>query len=157
MKSGSNVVRGAVKMLVCQSCDSKIPLFAFDSETDVDAVGLCSATQCNDLRVAIAEVTLDEWMQMASGALTHLPSRLIHDSEIKDFRVLHIKRIERGPAPPAGLSFSEFRKLYKPPVVIYACPWCDAGDAVESQEFPVSEFEAMGGEIIAVGHLTVAR
>lgn len=157
MRSKCNVVRGFIKIITCQTCKSNAPLFAFDSETDNDTVGLCSAALCNSLDVVIAETTLDEWTKMESGELLHLPSRLSSISGLKNLHVLHVKRIEQSPGPAAGMSFSEFRKLYKPPVVIYSCPCCDGGDAIESQEFSVSKFEEIGGRVVALGDLVVGQ
>jgi hypothetical protein len=74
-----------------------------------------------------------------------------------ELHVLHVERIEQGPKPPAGVPFSEYRKLYKRPVVIYKCPCCAGGEAIETQEVLVPTFEEMGGRIVALGDLVVAR
>lgn len=157
MSREKNIVNGSIKMIACRLCNSKIPLFAFESETDVDTVGLCSAAQCNDRRVVVAETTLDEWKMMESGDVVNLQSRIIGASGIEDLHILLIRRIERGPEPAAGVPFSEFRKAYKPPVVIYSCPCCNSGDAVETQEYSVWEFEELGGRVVTVGNLVVSR
>lgn len=154
--SGEKIaVYGSIKMIACRSCNSKIPLFAFDSETDVDSIGFCSAAQCNDLRVVVAETTLDEWKMMERGEVMSLQSRIAGASSIEDLHILQIRRIERGPEPAAGVPFSEFRKIYKPPTIIYSCPCCNLGDAVETQEYSVSEFEGLGGSIVPLGNLVV--
>jgi hypothetical protein len=155
MTGQGKVVRGTAKIVTCRNCQASLPLFEFDSETDTDSVGLCSAARCNGLDIVIAETTLEEWKAIQSGTLTTLPARVSGSSEMKDFHVLHIKRVEQGSNPPAGIPFSEFRKLYKPPVVIYACPCCRGGEAIETQELTVSEFEKRGGRIIALGGLVV--
>ena len=155
MTSLNKVIRGAVKMISCQNCRSNIPLFEFDSETDNDTVGLCSAALCNGLEIVIAEVTLYEWKKMYSGELLHLPTRISGDSYLKSLHVLHIKRIEQSPDPTPGTSFPEYRKIYRPPVVIYSCPCCDGSDAIETQEFSVSKFEEIGGRIITLGNIRV--
>ena len=157
MTKKDNVVHGSVKIATCQSCNSKIPFFAFETEMDTDSIGLCSAAQCNSLSVVIAETTLDEWKEMESGKLLHLPPRLSDTSGLKGLHVLHIKRVGRSPEPPAGIPFSEFRKLYKSPVVIYSCPCCDTGEAIETEEFSVSKFEEMGGRILAMGNLILGQ
>jgi hypothetical protein len=155
MSREKNVVTGSIKMITCRSCNSEIPLFAFDSETDVDSVGLCSAAQCNDLRVVVAETTLDEWKMMESGEVVNLQSRIVGASGVEDLHILLMRRIERGPEPAVGVPFSEFRKAYKPPVVIYSCPCCNSGDAVVTQEYSVPEFEELGGRVVTVGSLVV--
>lgn len=148
----SKVVRGSVAIVTCQACQASLPLFEFEVESDTGAVGLCSATRCNGSDIVIAETTLEEWKAMQSGELSTLPLRL---SGFSDFHVLHIKRIEKSPAPPAGISFAEFRSLYKPPVVVYACPCCTDGEAIKTREVTTSEFEGMGGRIVALGSLII--
>ena len=151
----SKVVHGSVKIVTCRNCLATLPLFEFEAETDTDSVGFCSAARCNVLDIVIAETTLEEWRAIQSGGLSTLPPRLSGSSEMKDFCILHIKCIERGSEPAAGIPFSEFKKLYKHPVVIYACPCCTDGEAIETQEVTVPKFEEMGGRIIALGNLVV--
>jgi hypothetical protein len=155
MRNGRKLVRGSVKIVQCRECNSNMALFVFESETDVDSVGMCSATKCDGLSIIVAETTLDEWKDIESGKLSKLPSRLIDNPAMNAFHILHIKRIEQSPQPPAGVPFSEFRRSYKPPAVIYSCPCCGDGDAVETQEVTLSEFEGMGGHIVALGNLVV--
>ena len=157
MTNKGNIVHGTVKIATCQLCNSSIPFFEFEVETDIGSVGLCSAAQCNSLSVVIAEITMDEWRELASGKLSYLPCRLSDAIGMKDLNILHIKRVDRSPEPAMGIPFSEYRKLYKPPVVIYSCPCCDAGEVIETQELLVSEFEEMGGSIVAMGALVLGR
>lgn len=148
----SKTVRGSVAIVTCRSCQASLPLFEFEVESDTGAVGLCSAARCNGLDVVIAETTLEEWKAMQSGSLSTLPSHL---SGFPGFHVLHIKYIEKSPSPPAGIPFSEFRKLYTAPVVVYACPCCTDGEAIKTQEMTISKFEEMNGRVIALGNLVV--
>lgn len=154
MIGDSKVVHGSVAIVTCRSCRASLPLFEFEMESDTGAVGLCSAGRCNSLDIVIAETTLDEWKAMQSGELSTLPLRL---SGFPDFHVLHIKRIEQSPDPQAGISFYEFRNIYKPPVIVYACPCCTDGEAVKTQEVTIPEFEKRGGHIVAVGKGDVAN
>lgn len=157
MISKSNFVRGSVKLITCQTCGSKIPLFEFETETDVDGVGLCSAARCNQMDLVIAEMTLDEWKSITTGELRQLPLRLATEVGANDHHVLHIKRIDQEALPAAGSSFSEFRKGYRPPSIIYECPCCDEGDGIETDELTISEFENLGGHIFSLGNLVLQK
>ncbi len=148
----SKVVRGSVAIVACRTCQSNLPIFEFEAESDVGSVGLCSAAKCNGLDIVIAETTMEEWKELQSGRLSTLPLRL---GFFPDFYVLHIRRIEKGLDPPAKISFSEFRRLYKPPIVFYACPCCVDGEAAKTREMTISEFEGMGGRITALSGLVV--
>lgn len=157
MQGKGRFVRGSVKIVTCRACHSSMPVFDFESETDTDTVGLCSAARCDSADLVLAETTLDEWRGIQSGDISGLLSRLRDLSGMKDLCVLGIRRIEQSDHPPAGIPFSEFRKLYKPPVLIYACLCCLDGDALETQEMLISEFEKMGGRIVALGNLVLDR
>ena len=152
MMGQGRVIRGSVAIVICRTCRASFPFFEFEVESDTGAVGLCSAAQCNGSDIVIAETTLDEWKAMQSGGMSTLPSRI---NGFHDFHVLHVKRVENSQNPPAGASFSEFRRLYTPPVVVYACPCCAGGEAVKDREMTVPEFESMGGRIVALGGLVV--
>lgn len=157
MTGNSNFVSGSVKLITCQTCGSKIPLFDFETETDVDGVGLCSAARCDQMDIVIAETTFDEWKSITTGGLRQLPRRLALEVGATDHHVLHIKRIDQEPPPAAGGSFSEFKKGYKRPSVIYDCPCCDGGEGVETDELTVSEFENLGGHIFPLGKLVLRK
>lgn len=147
MIGASKIIRGSVKLIRCINCGSGLPLFEFDTETDTGAIGLCSAAQCNGRTIIIAETTLEEWNGLQSGNFISLRSRLISTSGIPDLQILHVKRIERKSRPSAGISFSEFKKLYQPPVVIYDCPCCADGEAFEVDEVAIAKFKEDGGVI----------
>jgi hypothetical protein len=157
MTNLGNRVRGSVALVTCKDCHSQFPRFEFETETDVGAIGFCSASSCNQLKLVIAETTLDEWNALSSGELVSLPPRLSDEAGERDLHVLHVKRIDKGPQIPAGLPFAEFRKLYRRPTVIYDCPCCGTGEAIESEELTVTEFEARGGHIRALGNLYLER
>ena len=96
----SKIIRGSIAIVICRRCQTSLPLFEFDVESDTGAVGLCSAAKCNSLDLVVAETTLDEWKAMQSGELSTLPLRI---NGFSDFHVLHIKRIEKNLPPPVGI------------------------------------------------------
>lgn len=147
-----NAICGSVAMVTCQTCHGSLPVFEFELESDLGAIGLCSAAECNGLNLVIAEVNIHEWQAMQDGKLRTLPDRI---GGFERFHVLHIKRIERSPDPPVGISFSEYRKIYKPSVVIYSCPCCAHGEALKDKELTIIQFEKLGGQITALGGLIV--
>ena len=155
MINKSRAIHGSVKIVTCRACQSSVPLFELEAESDTDTVGLCSAARCNSLDLVLSETALEEWQAAQSGEVPSLLSRLSDLSGVKDLHILRIKRVEQSPDLPAGVPFSQFKKLYKPPVVIYACPCCLDGEASETREVLLSEFEEMGGRIVALGNLVV--
>jgi hypothetical protein len=141
MTSKNRAIHGSVKIVTCRTCQSNVPLFELEAETDTDSVGFCSAARCNGLDLVLAETTLEGWRAAQSGDVASLLSRLSGLSGMTDLHILRIERVEQNPKPPAGAPFSEFKKLYKSPIVIYACPCCVGGEAVETQEVPISKYD----------------
>jgi hypothetical protein len=139
-------------MVTCHACEASVPIFEFELESDAGAMGLCSACKCNDMTLVIAEVSMSEWLAMQNGELSNLPERIIG---FEGFHVLHVKRIERSPDPPLGISFSEYRKIYKSPIVVYSCPCCRQGESIKERELTIAEFKSRGGQIVALGGLTI--
>ena len=46
-----------------------------------------------------------------------------------------------------ALSFADFKKSYRPPVMVYSCAACEAGESRVVGEFSVDEFTNSGGRI----------
>jgi hypothetical protein len=149
-------VFGTIKILKCASCEAIFPLAAYEGEADTDTIGLCSAGKCNSLEVAIAEATSVEWNQLASGDVKDLQRRIGTELGRDDLKIATLLRIEPGKNAPAGTSFAEFRKAYRPPVLVYSCPCCGEGEATETKEFTVDRFAEIGGRILPVGELEIA-
>ncbi len=154
MNSNLRKITGSVKLISCAACNATIPLFAFEVETDTDAIGLCSAGCCNSYKLAVFEVNIDEWKALRSNYNNDLPPRINQELNEPDYRMVHILRIERFDDPPAGTSFAEFRRQYHPPQVIYSCPCC-GGEGVVNKEMTVDQFNKIGGSILTLGNLVL--
>jgi hypothetical protein len=153
MTAGDNVVPGCIKRVACQRCGATVPFFEFDLENDVELMGLLSAGKCNELKVVVAEISLDERNAVEAGEIAGLPPRL-NSPERDGFRIVRVKNT-RQDLPSSDLPFSEYRKLYSPPVVVYSCPCCGLGDALVETEMSLSEFELHGGEVLILGDLAL--
>lgn len=149
------IVHGSVKMIHCRICESTIPIFVFEGEADVDTMGLCSAGSCERFDVAVLEAEPDEWNDLASGRPEVLQSRIANELGRSDLRILKVLKMEEAGEVPAGTSFAEFRKLYRPPIVVYECPCCSVGEAREHSELTISSFNEIGGRIFTVGRLAI--
>ena len=58
-----------------------------------------------------------------------------------------------GEVPVA--SFSEFRKSYRPPTLLYSCACCRGGKSRVIQEFTAEAFQKAGGRIVLMGEFGV--
>jgi hypothetical protein len=154
MSAASKPVKGSVRLLVCKVCDNRFPTFDYEVESDADAIGLYSAGLCGGTDLILMELDFEEWKAAQSGELHHIPPRL--GAEIANgYLVTHVLRVEGPPLPPAGTSFSEFRKQYKAPTVIYSCPCCESGEANTLAEITTEEFIRSGGKLRALPPLNL--
>ena len=92
----------------------------------------------------------------AAGDVSDLQHRIGAELGRHDLKMATVLRIESGNDMPAGTSFAEFRKAYRPPVLVYSCPCCGEGEATETEEFTVDGFAEIGGRILSVGELEIA-
>jgi hypothetical protein len=149
----TRLVRGSVSILSCNVCDTKFPIFDYEVESDSEEIGLYSAALCDGRSLVLIELNLDEWLAAQSGELTDLPLRIKEAVGGEDYRLASILRVETPPLPPAGISFVEFRKLYKAPTVVYSCPCCVTGEAVTSAELTCEDYRNAGGRVTALNPL----
>lgn len=152
MNSNLRKIAGSVKLISCTACHATIPMFAFEGETDTDTIGLCSAGCCNAYKLALFEVNIKEWKALRSKHPNAPPQRINQEINEPDYRMVHILRVEKFDAPPAGTSFAEFRRQYHAPQVIYSCPCC-GGEGVVNREMTVEQFKKIGGSILTLGDL----
>jgi hypothetical protein len=153
MTQDKRQVAGTIKILTCNTCCTKLPFVTFEGEADVDTIGLCSAGSCERLDVAIIEAAPNEWSDLAVSKPEKLQDRIRQELGRDDLHVISVKRVESGSEAPSGTSFSEFRKAYRAPILVYSCPCCGTGEAMETEELTVDGFAAIGGEILEIGGL----
>lgn len=150
-------VSGSVRILRCESCEAKFPVFEHEIESDAQAIGLYSAALCNGKDLLLLELDPIEWNDARTGKLVRLPERLLIDASLrKDYRLTHILRVDFPVPQSDGLSFDEFRKKYRAPTVVYACPCCENGEARSISEVTAREFIESGGSIVALEEITLA-
>ena len=154
MNATTNRFKGSVKIVVCQNCGERSPVFEFDSEMDTDNIGLCSASRCGEKNLVVAELTYEEWKDLRAENLPFLPDRAIQGLANRDYNITRILRNEQPKLPPADLPFAEFRKQYKGPTAYYSCPCCESGEASLVEELTVPEFQARGGALLILGNIS---
>jgi hypothetical protein len=146
MQDAAFPLNGSIAVMRCSMCGASVARFEIETETDVGGVGFCSGGLCNDLDVVVGQLDLREWTEFERSTSSHLPARIAQATRSDSYRVLRVLRIEQPEPPPAGVSFQEFRRLYKRPVVIYRCPCCGDGEGKET-EMTMDAFRARGGRL----------
>jgi hypothetical protein len=153
MNTSKRLIKGSINIIICASCKIKFPIFSFEDEADTDSIGLYSAGSCISPDVAVVEATNTEWNEIVEKKSKELPSRIIKILGRDDFRIAQIIRVEKTVSIPQGTSFSDYRKLYQRPVVVYSCPCCIIGESTLGEELTLQQFYAIGGKTLMTGNL----
>lgn len=157
MTGSVRIVNGAVLRLRCGACAAIFPHFSFSGEEDSDTAGLYSASSCNQDEVVLAEADPSEWKDLAHGEITSIEKKLAQNLARDDLKVVRLLRIEHQSSAAAGSSFADFRKAYKPPVLVYSCICCSGGEARALQEMTMETFRRSGGRILLTGRVATAQ
>lgn len=152
MSDSHRLVDGTVAKLQCAACGAVFPLFTFTGETDSDTDGLYAATSCATNEVVLADATPSEWNGMGRGDSTSVEKKLAQQLARTDLKIVHLVRVENT-ISAKGLSFAEFQKVYKPPVLIYSCACCPNGESRVVEKLTVARFKKSGGKIKLIGSL----
>lgn len=125
---------GEITKAKCTSCGESFPVFTFIADTDMPTIGCLSFTTTSK-SIILAQ-------QLPGESLSTIEERIGPN-------VHHVFVRYKGEVAPCGLSFQEFRKVYKPPTPIYRCIYC-GGDALGTHTVSKEQFLACGGEIRVV-------
>lgn len=145
MSDETRTVKGTILRLQCQACSAVFPHFQFSGERETETGGLFSASSGKADEVFIAEATADEWKDFDRAGATLAERRLALEKGRDDLRVIRLLRIESALTTGQGMSLADFRKSYRPPVMIYSCACCEGGESRVVGECSRREFEQAGG------------
>lgn len=123
---------GEIEISQCQRCYEMFPVFTFVADTDMVTVGCVALTALGN-QIALTEQRPDE-------TIDELEARVG-----VGFKSVPVYYIDTLITP--GLSFSEFRKRYKPPMPIYSCITC-GGDSNVVRKESKKEFLCYGTIIV---------
>lgn len=146
-------VEGTVAKLSCTKCRATFPHFIFSGEDDTDTAGLGSLSSCDKNEIVIGELEPSEWNNFDGPGSASFEERLSVQLGRRDLRVVRLLRVERDGNVGLGKSFSDFRKAYKSPKLVFSCACCADGEARPLEEITVEDFKRLGGKISAIGHL----
>ena len=140
-------VAGTILRLQCQACGAAFPHFQFSDERETETGGLFSASSGKADEVFIGEATADEWKDFDRAGATLAERRLALEQGRDDLRVIRLLRIESALTTGQGMSLADFRKSYRPPVMMYSCACCEGGESRVVGECSLEEFRNAGGRL----------
>ncbi|HEY0915487.1 MAG TPA: hypothetical protein VGE22_11500 [Solimonas sp.] len=136
---------GTILRLQCQACGAVFPHFQFSGERETETGGLFSTSSGKADEVFIGEATADEWKDFDRAGATLAERRLAVEQGRDDLRVIRLLRIESALTTGQGMSLADFRKSYRPPVMVYSCACCEGGESRVVGECSLKEFGNAGG------------
>ena len=122
-------VEGTILRLRCQACGAQFPHFQFTGERETETSGLFSASSGKADEVLVFEARPEEWKDFDRAGATLAEKRIAQDLGRDDLRVIRLLRIESALTMGQGMSFADFKKSYRPPVMVYSCACCEAGES----------------------------
>ncbi len=157
MITSNRAVEGTLLRLRCQECLSEFPHFIFAGEDDLDTEYLSSASACDTNEIVLFQVSPDIWEKGDDSRNLLIEMDLEKMLGRNDFRVVRLLRVEEKNDSAAGLSFQDFMKSYRPPVLVFSCPCCNSGESHSIGEMTIEEFESTGGRILVGEGLMLIR
>lgn len=142
-------VEGTVSILDCSTCGEATPHLIFSGDTDMATMGLASLTSITANELVILEAEPAEWTDQAGQLIESRVNMLLGRDDLRFVRLLRVEEI----AYPEGLSFQDFRKLYREPRLTFSCPKCGVGEAVSGRSLELSEYQQEGGQVTVLGEL----
>ena len=142
-------VEGTVSILDCETCGEASPHLIFSGDTDMVTMDLCSLTSMAANEVVILDAELTEWSDPTGQRLEARVNKQLGRDDLRFIRLLGAEEI----AYPAGLSFQDFRKVYRDARLTYSCPKCSVGEAVSGRSLTFTEYQHEGGQLTVLGEL----
>lgn len=145
------LIDGYVQRTRCGECSTRSVAFTFLGDTDMTTFGLVAGAS-DDRQLALGVLTPAEF-EAGERGLDGFCNRASAAFGV-NFHPVRVKRYEGGIAP-AGVSFAEFQRAYKPANPVFVCLSCGGDAAVQDQEV-ANEFQKAGGVINLLGDVALA-
>lgn len=135
-------IEATVSILQCAGCGHQTPHLTFSADTDMVMLGLASLSSVVTSEIVVVERTPSEIDANSSKKIEIRVNALLGRT---DLRMLQVRRIVKLPLP-AGKSFQDFRRSYRPPHLAFACPHCEM-DAIAIRSMTPSAYRQHGGQL----------
>jgi len=138
--------------LESHSTGRRFPTVLFSADTDMATAGWESLTSISRHEVVVTQLTAEEFRATARDPSTYVQveNRVNATLGRDDLRVPWLVRVEERGPQGAGLSFQEFRKVYRPPRLLYRDILALDSLAEEQSRVSREEFEGSGGRLVVL-------
>ena len=147
-----STVYDTIVWLQSRSTGLRFPIVVFTGDTDMVTNGWASLTSIERPEIVVTQMTGAEFLAAASDtkAFTWVENRVNGSLNRTDLRCCPLIRAEEIGPSAAGLSFQEFRKVYRPPKLFFRDIHDPASLAHEIGCTSRAEFERSGGSLVVL-------
>ena len=146
-------IEGEVQQVRCSACSASFPTFVFSGDTDVVTFGLEAATSVEPPFVVLGRLNDDEIRAGPSDGRERFANRMgqLLGAHLVALSVAHWPK----GGSSEGMTFQQFRQVYRPPEPVYHCPNC-GGDAEVTARLSPADFVTQGGRLELTEDLALA-
>ncbi|MDB5987172.1 MAG: hypothetical protein JWR16_2225 [Nevskia sp.] len=147
-----NNIYDTILWLKSESTGKQFPAVLFSADTDMVTAGWVALTSLEKQEIVVTELTPDEYRATANGSSGYLQVEKRINAALgrADLKCPWFVRAEGSGPSGKGLSFQEFRKIYRPPVIYYRDIFQSDAVAREVSRVSLSQFEQAGGKLVVV-------
>lgn len=147
-----NSIYDEVLWLRSQATTKLFPIAQFSGDTDMVTAGWISLTSTERTEIVVTQLTAEEYGVKAKDPTRYLQAEQRVNSALKrvDLRCIWLVRAEQVGPSGKGLSFQEFRKVYRPPKLLYRDIFSSTSLAEVVNRATRAEFERDGGKLIVL-------
>jgi len=143
-------IYNTILWLESQRTGGRFPMAQFSGDTDMVTAGWVSLTSISCHEIVVTQLTAEESQASASepSAYVQVENRVNAALGRDDLRIPWLVRIEERGSQAVGLSFQEFRKVYRPPRLLYRDILAPDSLSEELSRVSREEFESSGGRLV---------
>ena len=147
-----NNIYDTILWLKSESTGKQFPAVLFSGDTDVVTAGWVALTSLEKHEVVVTELTAEEYCATANGTSGYLQVEKRMNAVLgrADLKCPWFVCAEQSSSNANGLSFQEFRKVYRPAVIYYRDIFKPDETAREVSRVSLSQFEQAGGKLVVV-------
>jgi hypothetical protein len=137
-----------IMWLKSHATGKQFPVVEFSADTDMVTAGWVSLTSVLGPALVVTRFLPHEYGADSSGlGFLEVERRVNDELGRADLKCAWLLKVEERISTPKGLSFQEFRLLYRSPKLFFRDIFSQEGIAEESSRVPRAQFERDGGTI----------
>nr|WP_315472815.1 hypothetical protein [uncultured Undibacterium sp.] len=147
-----NSIYDTILWLKSENTDKQFPCVLFSADTDMATASWVAFSSIEKHEIVVAELTEEEYLATAHSTSGYLQAEKRINAALNrtDLKCPWFVRREESDPNGKELSFQEFIKVYRPPVIYYRDIFQSNDVAREVSRVSLSQFEHAGGKLVVL-------